>query len=521
MKYIKRYSALVLSLVLSLSVAVVPAHAATATSKTTFWGALAMAADNALESYFGLDTDGLFQKVVGLVSDNVCSDSPDGKHHGEVVRGHLTSDGKYSGGFGGGSRANHYVVHCSYCGDYFELSDAVLDTAYQEHVSELPAPAVTSEGKLYWSPSHSYIENVAGYSVNGGCAHSSYNGTAYASVTCNDSLHTFLITATNAESTFRSSSISFGYSGIAPVDGTYSIVNGAAWVASVDGSDASDTWTTSDFLSRHYSSGSAVSIVKNGSMGDSWYSSINGTYYAPTLQVVPDSSLLNSGGYVTDGRTTNYNFELGDSTTVFNNVSNVFNETNNTYYNPITNNSYTVNNWSYDYSDRSYTVNYTTVDESETTIDNSVSITYGDEYVTIVEGDAVSGDKITYNISYYYSYDDGEGGGSGGDSSDDDSLFGKLGELLGTVVNGILGGVKAFLSKVFDMLISLAEMIGEKFARIVELVLGWFDDIPEMFGGFLDFLSAIFPYIPADLMLLLTFGLAAVIFIAIIKALRR
>lgn len=93
--------------------------------------------------------------------------------------------------------------------------------------------------------------------------------------------------------------------------------------------------------------------------------------------------------------------------------------------------------------------------------------------------------------------------------------------MLGTVVNGILGGVKAFLSKVFDMLISLAEMIGEKFARIVELVLGWFDDIPEMFGGFLDFLSAIFPYIPADLMLLLTFGLAAVIFIAIIKALRR
>lgn len=515
MKYIKRYSALVLSLVLSLSVAAVPAHAATATSKTTFWGALAVSADRALESYFGLDTDGLFQKVVGLVSDNVCSDSPDGKHHGEVVRGHLTSDGKYSGGFGGGSRANHYVVHCTYCGDYFELSDAVLDTAYQEHVAELPAPAVTSEGNLYWSPSHQYLKTQANsytiYTDNGGCSHAGV-ASSYLEVTCNDSLHTFLITPLSGSSTFNFARFIQAYSGTAPVAGTYSIVNGAAWVATFDGSDVSDTWTTSDFSSTHYSEGATVSVIKV-SDGTWRGASMNGTYYAPVLQVVPDSSLLNSGGYVEDSRATNYNFELGDSETVFNNTTNVFNETNNIYYNPITNNSYTVNNWSYDYSSRTY--NLTTAE------DNSLTVTYGDEYVTIVEGDAVSGDKITYNISYYYSYDDGEGGGSGGDSSDDDSLFGKLGELLGTVVNGILGGVKAFLSKVFDMLISLAEMIGEKFARIVELVLGWFDDIPEMFGGFLDFLSAIFPYIPADLMLLLTFGLAAVIFIAIIKALRR
>jgi len=42
-----------------------------------------------------------------------------------------------------------------------------------------------------------------------------------------------------------------------------------------------------------------------------------------------------------------------------------------------------------------------------------------------------------------------------------------------------------------------------------------------LFGGFLDFLGALFPYLPEEIMLLLTFGIAAVVFIGILKAVRR
>lgn len=66
--------------------------------------------------------------------------------------------------------------------------------------------------------------------------------------------------------------------------------------------------------------------------------------------------------------------------------TNIIYEGDNYYYNPVTNNTYDLSTWTYDYSSRTY---YAT-----TTEDNSVSVTYGDEYVTIVEGDTV------YNLYY-------------------------------------------------------------------------------------------------------------------------
>ena len=64
----------------------------------------------------------------------------------------------------------------------------------------------------------------------------------------------------------------------------------------------------------------------------------------------------------------------------------IFNEGDSIYYNPITDNSITVDNWYYDYSDRSY---HLTIEEGD-----NITVTYGDEYVTIQEGDQ------TYNVYY-------------------------------------------------------------------------------------------------------------------------
>ena len=71
------------------------------------------------------------------------------------------------------------------------------------------------------------------------------------------------------------------------------------------------------------------------------------------------------------------------------------------------------------------------------------------------------------------------------------------------------------------MISSLAEMMVEKLKTVVETILSIFDELPLIFGGFLDFLAALFPFLPPELMTILTFGILAVVFIGIIKAVRR
>lgn len=102
----------------------------------------------------------------------------------------------------------------------------------------------------------------------------------------------------------------------------------------------------------------------------------------------------------------------------------------------------------------------------------------------------------------------GGGGGTGGD--DDKSIWDRIADLVGAVVGGLLDG-----------LVSLANMLLGKLADVVSAIMSFFTEIPKLFEGFLGFLSAVFPFFPPEIMLLLTFGIAAVVFIGIIKALRR
>jgi len=122
-----------------------------------------------------------------------------------------------------------------------------------------------------------------------------------------------------------------------------------------------------------------------------------------------------------------------------------------------------------------------------------------------------------------YKDDQGTGppGGSGGSGEDKETIWDKLGNLVGSFFKGILGMVEAVLSKILDALTALCEMIMEKLRAVVEVVLSVFDEVPKLFGGFLDFLGAVFPFLPSELMLLLTFGVIVIVAIGIIKALRR
>lgn len=333
------------------------------------------------------------------------------------------------------------------------------------------------------------------------------------------------------------------------------------------------------------------------------------TEYVLSLQLVPDNGYFTGsilGPEDTSSRpgsiTGNYGI-IGDDgqLTQLEDVT-IVNEAGDTIYNPVTGTTSTITDWTYDYSDRSYEL---TLDTGET-----ITVTYGDQNVTIQEGDTVynvyyvvsgetegpvetpggeseecqheytsevtreptctfagvttytcslCGDIYTESIpatghswavkeTVQTSYDEdgtllqqgytiykcsvcgeeykdetGTGPPSGGGSGSEEGggILDKLGQLIGTVLGGIVKVLEAVAGKLLDALIALVEMIAEKLGAVVELVLSFFDEIPQLFAGFLSFLGAIFPFFPEEVTLLLTFGIAVVVFIGIIKALRR
>lgn len=114
---------------------------------------------------------------------------------------------------------------------------------------------------------------------------------------------------------------------------------------------------------------------------------------------------------------------------------------------------------------------------------------------------------------------------SGGDSSsegdDKESIWDKIGSFLGTILEGIIGIFDAILNKLLDALVALSEMLLGKVKDVVAVVLSVLDEVPALFDGFLNFLGLVFPFLPPEITLLLTFGVIAVVFIGIIKAIRR
>ena len=297
---------------------------------------------------------------------------------------------------------------------------------------------------------------------------------------------------------------------------------------------------------------------------------------------------------------------IGDNNTITNIGSQVIiNESDLTYTNPATGETSSIESWQYAYGSRKYTI--------VTGDGNTVTVTYGDENVTIVEGDVVyniyymvdsSGENPACKHSYTHtvlspasckvsgldqykcelcghtyqaatsatghtwkilrdvntSYDEsgaliqegytiyeceicgeqykstdgaappsGNNGSSGGSSgsgsgSGDSSgggIFDKIGELLGTLGGGLVDAIGKAVEFLLDSLLRLVRVVVDKGVQLVDLILSFFERIPDMFGAFPQFLAAVFPFIPEDVMIILEFGLAAVVVLGIIKILRK
>ncbi len=278
---------------------------------------------------------------------------------------------------------------------------------------------------------------------------------------------------------------------------------------------------------------------------------------------------------------------MGDNGTITKVDGNVIvDESASTIYNPVTNTTTNFTNWSYDYSDRSYNLT--------TEAGDTITVTYGDENITINEGDTIYNvyyvipqeqpsdpgtdpgtdhthtytDEITkqptcllsgvrtYTCSCGDSYTktvpatghdwqisqqvpntyDPETGeqtqtgytvytcatcgeqykstdgaappnSSGGESSGGlgDILSGLLGAV-GDVIAGLIEGALTLATKAMEALTGLGDLV----SQMIETVLGFF-------GGFIDFMAAMFPFLPEETFTILNLGLILMIAAAVFR----
>ena len=151
-------------------------------------------------------------------------------------------------------------------------------------------------------------------------------------------------------------------------------------------------------LGRDWSSaifaGTTISIISGFIVTYSYNTDFKNIFFRAAIEVKPFAYNPNGftapiGGSGSRLANTGINV-MGSDNTVYENVSFV-DETNNTFYNPSTNTTTSFTDWTYDYSTREYTL---------TTTDNTqVTIRYGDDSVTIKQGDTIVN-------NYYYAVPD-------------------------------------------------------------------------------------------------------------------
>ena len=584
-----RFCAGLLAAVL-LSMAVVPCYAVSDkyTSTGTFWQAVAD------KWYF----NGTFiPAVIGTVSDKVCSESGDKKHHGSLKSYEQNSD-------------KSYTAICDFCSAEFPVYDADLSAAYDNYVETFPAPGYTSAGRLIWQPTAGDLDLNSCRFYNpfsSGWASSNFSVLPYengpyriAPLASGNGL----IFSSYFEGTGQSKlNIGLHLYYKAPISGSFGLTASPKYSVSWclnDGTVKESFGSYSAALFSHFSAGDTLSTDLRCSSSLGSILSISSNWYFPVYEVIPDTA-LSADTYNTNTRPTsisggNYGIvgDNGQITKVEDN-STIINETNNTFYNPATGTTVPIVNWSYDYSDRSYKV---TLESGDT-----ATITYGDENITIQETTITEGDTITNNYTIYYlidgsgsvtppcehdwqeasgtdptctlpgkvtlscakcqqtktetlpalghdwqvkqtvitEYDDtGQlvqqgytifecsrcheqykspdgtippGGGSGTDPGGEEEdegflswLLGKLGELLGTIGDGILNLLQTALDKIFGGLIDLVNSLFENLAKLVDL----FGTVGEAF-------QVLWTWLPPEIIAILVAGVSIFVFLARLK----
>ena len=398
-------------------------------------------------------------------------------------------------------------------------------TAYSDYVSSVQSVLGTSTvgdnciylGNWSFDAAASNTIKMTGLTTSSG-----------SSLTASYSLNSNVSSATDSKLVFTSTFV-------APVTGSYvftpySSYTGSASSAITTEVDFSISPDPSNISTRWYNTGSAFySSVQSDSRTASLTADTAYTFTVTSYVTGSSGSTFNlsaavrmeypTGGLSAAAGTTNISTETrtgslcgdyfyeGDNGTMVQ-AENIylFDETTNTVTNPATGTTATASSWTYDYKTRTYTI--------KATDGSTYTVVSGDDAaaVTIKDSGNIS---TTYN--YYYGTTTG-GGSSGGDT---ESIWMKLGKLFGSITDGFLEVLKAFIGKLLDGLTSLLDLINSKIGNIVNSILSLFDNVPKLFTGFTAFLTAVFPFLPQEFFDILILGAALAAVILIIKMLKK
>lgn len=363
---------------------------------TNFWDALQ-----------GKDIDVGFKfwkNITGYFVGQECPSSPDKYHHGPKP-----AFGSSSGGSDENGRFSWAT--CEYCGKQFKVyssfvggsgggfSKSDLQQSYEAQVEELPATGYTSDGSLFWSPKTLYMSFRTGV----------YNGpwnycpdypdgkgssSEYA-ITFNCDSKNFSVRPLSGKLEFYLTDVLLGWDDPFPIDGFYKqIVSPAFQQTAIDANSvprSGEVFYSAVSSASYYNSGDFLfSGARLLPMGGNRWKIFSAQCYPPVYEVTSFTLPGSSDIYNINSRPTSITGDygiIGDNGQIIKvEGDKIVNETNNNYYNPVTGETHTLSDWSYNYEDRSYIV---TTESGDT-----VTITYGDENVTIKEGDTI------YNIYY-------------------------------------------------------------------------------------------------------------------------
>lgn len=322
-------------------------------------------------------------QIAYWINNDVCpSTSSPNNRHDFVVQDTLVN----------GQRSNYYV--CKYCG---HSTGEIFDDTYSDYVSDLPASSLNSDGSLVWSPT---FDDVTRYELY--CSHyyytanrlpyvysGDYAACSYAPIGNSCVLGVITVKPQDSGSSSSTMYLTFKF----PLSGVYTTLNKIK-----SESDFADTTYYSDSAYTKTAGQVERILIGGKSVSFSGTNAVYKTYlYLPSFSVIPFDGLIDprsDNTYNIDSRPTSISGDLAYYNTsgdlILAPVTSIVNEDNHSVYNPVTDTTYDMSSWNYDYSDRSYNVTTTTGD--------TVTVTYGDQNITINEG----GD--TYNIYYVMEY---------------------------------------------------------------------------------------------------------------------
>lgn len=326
-----------------------------------------------------------FNFVRHFFDDDVCLLAPVSNGHHSFVARHTMVNG---------NTGNYYI--CEYCG---LSAGEVLENAYDSYVSDLPANGINSLNELLWYVTvDDILWDDVNYPSRFGMGNSSYvSGSPVTSpsfsspgflqsVDCHDG-HGLLISGhhnNNGGGFF----FSYGsFSLVAPFNGVYVCLSGFSINGSAIGFDGNvkslsftvDVQNSSHVIGDHFN----IDYLINPIFSYKQSAIFDYTIDFPVFKIVSSNyqSILNTT-YNSNTRLTSIQGDLAyynnSGTLTLSPSTHIVSEIDKSVYNPVTNTTTDISGWSYDYSTRTY--------DLSTTSGDTISVTYGDENITINEG---------------------------------------------------------------------------------------------------------------------------------------